>query len=83
MLFSLTKEVEASCPHCPYRETPQFIEVMHTAGHGTVLQLSEYTDRLKRFREATGDCGEWVKKTFARLAGIPSHHLTTTTTTAV
>ena len=42
MQLSLSREVEASCPHCPYGETGQFIEAMYRNGRGTWEQLEEY-----------------------------------------
>lgn len=75
MQFSLREEVEASCPHCPYEETGQFIETLYRAGHGTWEQLEDYCERLKKFREVTEGCSEWVRETLARIGKIPKHHV--------
>ena len=74
MQFSLPKEVEASCPHCPYKETDQFIETLYRAGRGTWEELEDYCERLKKFHEVTEGCSEWVRQTLARIGRIPEHH---------
>lgn len=73
--FTLSKDVEDSCPHCPYRETPQFIETMYRCGHGTWDQLEEYCDRLKRFQAACKGMAFWVRFTMSKFVGVPEHHL--------
>ena len=74
-MFHILEEVESRCSFCPYRQTPQFIEVMYRWGHGTWEQLEDYCSRLKRFREATHGCSDWVKQRLAKLVGIPDHHV--------
>lgn len=75
MQFSLPREVEASCPHCPYEATDQFIEALYRAGRGTWEQLEDYCERLKKFREVTEGYTEWVRETLARIGKIPEHHV--------
>jgi hypothetical protein len=75
MLFSLPKEVEQSCPHCPVNETAQFVEHMYRAGNGTWEQLEDYCQRLKKFQHVTNDCTQWVKEPLAKLVGVPGHHV--------
>ena len=74
-MFHLAKDVEESCPHCPFTETGQFIEHMYRAGHGTWEQLEEYVGRLKAYRDAVIGCCSWVKITLAKLGRIPEHHV--------
>ena len=74
-MFNLSSEIESRCPFCPYEQTPQFIEVMYRSGHGSWEQLEDYCSRLKRFREATNGCSDWVKQRLSKLAGIPRHHV--------
>jgi hypothetical protein len=74
-MFHLPAEIESSCPFCPYEQTPQFIEMMYRSGHGTWEQLEDYCSRLKRFRDATSGCSEWVKQWLSKLVGIPEHHV--------
>src|SRR5690242_5114184 len=75
IVFSLPKEVESSCPHCPVKESAQFIEHMYRQRAGSWLQLEDYCSRLKSFREATQDCSDWLRQTLAKIAGIPDHHV--------
>jgi hypothetical protein len=74
-MFHLSEEIESCCPFCLYQQTPQFIEVMYRSGHGTWEQLEDYCSRLKRFREATHECSEWVKQQLSKLVGIPDYHV--------
>ena len=74
-MFHLSVEIESRCQFCPYEQTSQVIEAMYRSGHGSWEQLEDYCCRLKRYREATKGCSEWVKQRLSKLVHIPGHHV--------